>query len=165
MDGIFHGKISSPSEASWSPDFLDEAPHAALVALPILKAFAVAPEWTLHQIHVNGMPHEVVAASSGLNNGIFYGLTGFPKGTGHVHLDKVGGAVLVIFSHTCKAESSLIVFITKEGTLSRGHLTRSSCLPPIQSESKCDVLRCLLLLLRISSAHHQILGFPIANAY
>ena len=86
------------------------------------------------------MPHEVVAASSRLNNGIFYGLTGFPKGTGHVHLDKVGGGVLVIFSHTCKAESSLIVFITKEGTLSRGHLIWSSCLPPLQSESKCDVL-------------------------
>ncbi|KAK2567729.1 hypothetical protein P5673_008594 [Acropora cervicornis] len=44
VDGIFHGKISSPSEASGGPDFLDEAPHAALVALPILKAFAVAPE-------------------------------------------------------------------------------------------------------------------------
>ena len=86
------------------------------------------------------MPHEVVAASSRLNNGIFYGLTGFPKGTGHVHLDKVGSAVLVIFSHTCKAESSLIVLITKEGTLSRGHLIWSSCLPPLQSESKCDVL-------------------------
>ena len=104
MDGIFLGKISSPSEASCGPDFLDEAPHAAMIGLPIFKAFAVAPEWTLRQIYVNGMPHEVVAASSRLYNGIFYGLTGFPKGTGHVHLDKVGGAVLVIFSDTCKAE-------------------------------------------------------------
>ena len=161
MDGIFLGKISSPSEASCGPDFLDEAPHAAMIGLPILKAFAVAPEWTLRQIYVNGMPHEVVAASSRLYNGIFYGLTGFPKGTGHVHLDKVGGAVLVIFSHcdTCKAKSSLIirssiyetfhisfhsliVFITKEGTLSIGYLIRSSCLPPLQSEFNCEVLWC-----------------------
>ena len=106
MDFISLGKISSPSKSGVGTDLRNKALHAFMLIKLIPKASAVAPVSILHQIHVNSMPHVVVAVSFRFHDGSFYGLSVFPEGASHVYLEKevVWFAAEFIFSFLSVAD-------------------------------------------------------------
>ena len=71
MDHIRYAKISSPAENIVLSDFGDEALDFSGVFADVCEAFAVAElaASSVNQIHVNCMPHEVIASFRGFDNG------------------------------------------------------------------------------------------------
>ena len=70
-------------------DFLNEALRTGIANGFSSKTSAVAPNPILHQVHVNGVSHIVVAAFRRFYDGPFNHLTRFSEGTGHVHLEEI----------------------------------------------------------------------------
>ncbi len=89
MDNILYAEVSTPAKNSILPNFGDEALDSWGVFADVSKACTVAEFASINQIHVNGMPHKVVADFRRFH----YGSTDcpssvFPEGAGQMDLKK-----------------------------------------------------------------------------
>ncbi|KAL9960945.1 hypothetical protein ACROYT_G034453 [Oculina patagonica] len=89
MDNILHAEVSTPAKNSILPNFGDEALDSWCVFADVSKACTVAEFASILQVHVNCMPHKVVADF----RGFYYGTADcpssvFPEGAGQMNLKK-----------------------------------------------------------------------------
>ena len=88
VDNILAPKITSPSKRGIVLDLRDETFRVVVFIERVTKTSAVAPFSTLqHQIHVNSMPHVMVAATRRFHDRSSNRLSGFPEGARDVHLE------------------------------------------------------------------------------